>query len=293
MIYYLVTTEHSYTIGAFLEGYGKALAGRFRVGHYETFLQQGGQLPVQDAVYLFTDLDRLGPADPPSPARARLAELCDRLAEVCGSARVLNHPLRTLPRHALLRTLHERGLNRFSAYRPDAVPQSARYPLILRQESGFEARQMPLARDRTELEARTRAEPYDLAVEFRDTADAGGIYRKYGAFVVGQRIVPRHLFFSRNWQIRNAELDDPALLAEERAYVEENPHAAALLEVCRLAKVGYGRIDYAMLDGRPQVWEINTNPLIAGGPSAEIPARRATHLRFVELFDAALAALER
>src|SRR6185295_3950970 len=100
------------------------------------------------------------------------------------------------------------------------------------------------------------------------------------------------LFFSRNWQIREAELDDAELLAEELRYVEENPHAAELAEVCRLAGIRYGRIDYSLLEGRPQVWEINTNPMIASRLSETIPARRPVHERFVGEFDAALAALD-
>jgi hypothetical protein len=31
--------------------------------------------------------------------------------------------------------------------------------------------------------------------------------------------------------------------------------------VCRLAHIRWGRIDYSLLGGRIQVWEINANPL--------------------------------
>jgi hypothetical protein len=75
--------------------------------------------------------------------------------------------------------------------------------------------------------------------------------------VVGERTVPRHLFFSRNWQVKQADLVSPGQIAEELAYIEENPYAELLREVCRIARIGYGRIDYALLDGRPQIWEIN------------------------------------
>ena len=30
----------------------------------------------------------------------------------------------------------------------------------------------------------------------------------------------------------------------------------------QIAGIDYGRIDYSMLDGEPQVWEINTNPTV-------------------------------
>ena len=35
-----------------------------------------------------------------------------------------------------------------------------------------------------------------------------------------------------------------------------------------LAGIGYGRIDYGLKDGIPQVWEINTNPTIVRRASA-------------------------
>ena len=94
-----------------------------------------------------------------------------------------------------------------------------------------------------------------LAVEFCDTADARGIYRKYSAYVVGDRVIPRCLEFGRDWMVKH----DPGAynadrIAEEREYVESNPHEARLREVFAAASVRSGRIDYALLDGRLQVW---------------------------------------
>jgi hypothetical protein len=53
--------------------------------------------------------------------------------------------------------------------------------------------------------------------------------------------------------------------------VEDNPHEAWLRRVCELGGVEYGRVDYGMLDGRLQLWEINTNPTIGADLAHEAP----------------------
>ena len=48
---------------------------------------------------------------------------------------------------------------------------------------------------------------------------------------------------------------------------------AWLRRVFAVAGVDYGRVDYGVLDGVPQVWEINLNPTI--GRPAGWPQKRA------------------
>ena len=50
---------------------------------------------------------------------------------------------------------------------------------------------------------------------------------------------------------------------EEREYFDNHPHDAWLWEVFRIANIEFGRIDYGIVDGVPQVWEINTNPTLS------------------------------
>jgi hypothetical protein len=212
---------------------------------------------------------------------------------------VLNNPGKVQFRYDLLRALHERGTNQFNIYRLRDRELPARFPVLIRRELGTEQSALPIVKNAHEFEAAVRGYRWlrgtvgDLvAVEFCETADAGGIYRKFGAFVVGGRIVPRHLFFSRNWMVKLADLAEPEMLEEEREYLARNPHADSLLECARLANIGYGRIDYSLLGDRPQIWEINMNPLIATRFSSDIPAREAAHRKFVELFLESLIALD-
>jgi len=81
--------------------------------------------------------------------------------------------------------------------------------------------------------------------------------------------------------------------------MESNPHESWLRETFALARIDFGRIDYGLLDGVPQVWEINTNPTLArpvhGPPRAERERNRAllqpTRQMFHDRFRAELEAL--
>ncbi|HEX6691853.1 MAG TPA: hypothetical protein VF110_11990, partial [Burkholderiales bacterium] len=112
--------------------------------------------------------------------------------------------------------------------------------------------------------------------------------------VLGGEIVPRHLFRGRGWFCKQAELGGDDWMAEELAYLESDGHAAVMREVCEIAGIGYGRIDYSLKDGRPQVWEINHTPELVFADAAWAADPRApVHRRFTERFMEALERLEK
>ena len=131
-----------------------------------------------------------------------------------------------------------------------------------------------------------------IIVEFCDTADSAGIYRKYSAFNIDGTIIPRHVCSSRDWQVKYPDLSSPELIQEELDFISHNGHQAELKRIFALAGIRYGRIDYGMRNGSIQVWEINTNPRIASFVSAENPARKKTHNRFIERFNQAFETLD-
>jgi hypothetical protein len=258
-IHFVTTRRNERPIRKYLFGFGAPLRGRLRPVRYEWLL---GARRLPAGTWVFADLELLSDAE-----RARAAEVWHQL-EASGS-RLLNHPLRTLRRYDLLTLLAQQGGNRFRVHRlRDAA--AARFPAFVRRENDHKGSRSPLLHGAAELEAelaRLRAageRPDDLLVtEFCDTADADGVYRKYAAFVIGDVILPRHLFFRRDWQVKRNQLVDDVFLDEERKYLETNPHERRLREIFAAAGIAYGRIDYSLLDGEIQVWEINTNPVIA------------------------------
>ena len=213
-------------------------------------------------IYLFTDMQRATEWQ-----REVGALLWERLAEDPEAFHVFNHPLHSLRRYQLLRALHEHGINGFNAYRLDELPGSVRYPVFVRYENQHIGPSTGLLQDEAELE-RALADlliaghrPVDLiVVEFQDTTCASGIYRKYGAFRFGDRVYTGHMMASTDWSVKR-EINDRALVGQEDLeFVKTNPHAEQVMEAFQIAGLTWGRIDYGVLDGRIQVWEINDNP---------------------------------
>lgn len=288
MIRLVVTRPHSYTVTTFLESYGRALRGELRFVYYDRFLR-ARRFP--EGVYVFGDLERLAPGD-----AEKAAISWERLRE--HGCRVLNHPTRALRRFELLRRLASEGRSDFDVCRVTERRAPRRFPVFLRRESEHSGPESGLIRTPEELEGALRAlderggsREDRLIVEFCDVSDGEGLFRKYSAFRVGRRIVPRHLFFSRDWVQKEADIAGAAQLAEEREFVEGNPHGRELLDLFDRARIEYGRADYGLRGGRIQLWEINTNPMLVSRGGAAIPDRRPVHEAAARALEDAFRAL--
>jgi len=275
------------TLATLTRQYERGLARLIAMIPYET-LPRLKEVPA--GVYVFTDLETLTPAQ---LALARAA--ADQLEDA--GARVLSHPVRALTRLPLLERLSHGGRNRFRAFRSTAIPPDLQFPVFLRLERDHEGPRTPLIETPEDLEQvilegyAKGYDPFDLlVVEFLDTSDSAGIFRKYGAFRIGERIVARHLIGGRTWMLKAADrLKTAELLAEEHEYMNANPHQDRLRPLFELAGIAYGRIDYAMLGEDIQTWEINTNP-VAMSPThhydeTQLPHHQAVAARLREAFE--------
>ncbi|MGE0723681.1 MAG: hypothetical protein AB7O45_04870 [Alphaproteobacteria bacterium] len=268
MIHHLSTRQHDYTIRGLLAGVGAALADRIRVHAYEDVLDRHpADLP--DGTWIFTDYDRL-----PADDSARAARLWHGLAG--RGCRMMNHPTRSLRRFALLRALHAAGVNGFDAIAIDDRRAPARFPVFIRRADAHAGPASQLlagreAYDRALASMRARAWALHsfIAVEFCDGRGADGLYRKYGAIKIGPAIVAQHLLATTEWIARRGGQGvwTEERIEDERRYVEDNPHRAAIARAFEIAGVDYGRIDYCLRDGRVQVFEINSNPSFVRGGS--------------------------
>ncbi|MEX0810409.1 MAG: hypothetical protein WD044_16935 [Dongiaceae bacterium] len=245
---------------------GTAVEPHLEVVRYEDALQRGDW---QGGTIIFTDLERVWNSLIPA-----IADLWRRFEKARAPVRLLNHPTRSLTRYGLLRRLRELGHNDFDVYRADEGRTPAQFPVFLHGERDHNgpmtgALQNQTALDAALIELVESGLPANqvLVTELCDVRDADGLYRKYGVFVVGDRIVPRHVFFSGGWSVKDArsqlgDRSEAALIEEEREFVIANPHEEELRALFTVANIEYGRIDYGVRDGRIQVWEINTNPLL-------------------------------
>lgn len=291
MIHYLATRRHRYTVESYLRVWEPSLRDRIKVVAYESL---PGRTALPAGTYIFSDLERLT-----SSELAMAAGVADQLAAARPELRILNHPRHVLLRYDLLRTLKQRGLNDFAAFRVEDA-QRANFPVFVRHEHTHVGSLTPPIETVAEVRSavhtlvRRGADPARLlAVEFCDTADAGGVYRKYSAFMIGDQVIPRHEIFGRTWVMKLPMLDNDALLAEEREYLDRNPHAAWIRSVFSVAGIQYGRMDYGVKDGRPQAWEINTNPMILLAPNRYASRHLPQQQRFARLLPAAFDAIDR
>jgi hypothetical protein len=262
MIYQLVTRPHFYTATTYFQTWGRQLASQHNLMFYEG-LPKTKCLP--QATFIFSDVERL------TPSEAEIAaQVWAQLAASQHQLQLLNHPTRSMRRYELLRTLYEHGINSFNIYRLTELRKPQSFPVFLRGENDHDGTLTSLLYSFEELQSaidmldrQGKSKEDKVIIEYCDTSDKHGVFRKYAAFIVGDHIIPTHIFFSQKWMTKVAVTEKDVsemMLREEQEFVETNPHADALRQIARIAHIDYGRIDYGVLNGNVQVWEINTNP---------------------------------
>jgi hypothetical protein len=290
MIHFLLRRSFEYTVDEFLAHQGSRIAERCRILTYEDAFCA---TDFTCGLFIFTDMERLADNE-----RRLALRLYDRLADQ-PDVTLLNHPTRTLLRYDLLRRLEERGINNFKVSRIDpAGLGELTFPVFLRREDNHSGPITPLISSSKELAAqiiRLRLNGYDLnkviAIEYLETVDAAGVYTKYGAYIVRDRVLPRHVRFGRDWMVKGEGQPDSRHLAQEMAYIDENPHVEIIKTIADDAGIGYGRIDYSMVGGRMQVWEINTNPHIETASRKKDPSVQGVRTKRENEFFSALSDL--
>lgn len=289
MIHYLTPAGgDNWMFSEYLEYWGRDFAeSKIRILRYEALLDE---TRFEPGTYIFSAIEEVAP-----PMERFIDELALRLGEVPG-VRIFNDPKRVLRRFDLHAELWRLGRSSFRSLRATSDLSGVRFPVFIRSERSHDGALSPLLDSERDVEtwigrAIALGRPlHDLmVVEFCDTADAEGWYRKYAAFNVGGRIVARSMNYGRHWMLKFAGNEFTKAMAEEELqYVSSNPHEQELAEIFAIAGTDYGRIDYSIKDGRVQPWEINLNPTIGRGlrPSHRFiePELRGTRERTKEAF---------
>lgn len=281
MIVFLVHGSHAYT-HELLVGAGSF---ELRIVPYRRILRAPR---LRTATYVFTDFDRLHPWE---------LELAGRLHKQlrAAGAKVLNDPARVRQRFSLLRTLKERGVNDFDVWRVEDTRRPDRYPVFLRREWGHRGAISDLLHD--EEQARSAVEAAVargipardlLLVEYRAEPVREGLFRKLGAYRVGDRIVSALPMHQTSWSVKLGQpvISDPALYDEAHEIVTTNRYAAELWPAFEAAEIEYGRADFGLAGGRVQVYEINTNPHVKLPSHPISVAEETSRIRFQRLVEA-------
>jgi hypothetical protein len=270
VILFVTSAEHRYTHEG-LDSERDDL--NVRVASYEELLKRPGELGV---TYVFTDFDRL------SLWRLVQAGFLFRQLKHQG-CRVLNDPARIPHRFGLLRLLHREGINGFNAYRVDELVMPQRWPVFLRLEGSHSRPRSPLLADPDALRraigrAVQRGFPAAalLIVEYAAEPVRPGLFRRLSVFRIGDRLIGYTCAHEDKWVVKYGTpgIAPPELYEEEYAIVRDNPYGEAMRKCFDLAAVEYGRIDFGLVAGRPQIYEINTNPQVLLRPKPNPAARR-------------------
>lgn len=269
MIYLVTTSRHRYT--------HEELVGLpefdLRVINFLD-LQKGRD--GEPATYIFTDLDRLAPD--------LVADMGKTFRDMRQQGhRMLNDPARALGRFGLLRALNRAGINDFDCYRADELATPRRWPVFLRTEGNHAEPLSGLLGDERELEEAIAAAVDSgtpvkelLIIEYAAEPLRAGLFRKLSVFKVGERLLGFPSVHEDQWLVKYGKpgLADEQLYEEDYQFVAANPFLPLMNRVFEIAGVDYGRADFGIVGGRPQVYEINTNPDMKLRPKASPSERR-------------------
>ena len=284
MIIFVTTSWHKYGP---IEIEDMPNAPAIKVISYNRLFRQK-QLPM--ATYIFTDFDRL------SSWQTELAAFAFRTLKAAG-ATVLNGPAQALMRLPLLKQLQGCGVNRFQVWDPaiDALPD--RFPVFLRTRDAHRGVLTELLTTPTEAEDALKQAIEDgfgiqnlMFVEYCAEPILGGVFRKLAAFRIGGTIQMTLAVHERHWQAKYGEAGVASADLYQADYdsIDTNPYNDVLERAFDTANIDYGRVDFAIVDGAPQIYEINTNPHISLIYEHPFPKRLEAQDLFMKRFVEAL-----
>lgn len=260
MIIFVSQGKHTYT--------HQSLAGhpdlnKLKCCNYSWLLRQA-RLPK--GTYILTDRERMDLWE-----LRVFGALHKHLSDAGDGYRVINNPAQALNRRALLRTLYMEGINDFNAYALTEKRLPEQYPVFLRREYDHRRPLSELLHNETELQAalaelREQGEPEDgiLIIEYAAEPVEGNLFRKLSAYKVGDQVFFYNTVHEESWLVKYGTLNSAtdALYQEELDMITHNAFASDILKVFNLAHIEYGRVDFGLVNGKAQFYEINTNPHI-------------------------------
>lgn len=289
---YVATADHLYTLAPF----PRLLAERgvrLSLWSWDRLFRQRS---LPRATWILADFDRLSPSwlEPAGRVYTRLAG---------AGVRVLNDPRRFRNRAQLILALQAEGLIDYGCVLPanGAWPDS--YPVFLRTIAAHRGILSSLIDSREQARgeiARALQEGFTLSdlmfVEYcAEPIAETGHFQKHSALRIGDAMVRANTVNDRSWVAKDGvpNLATPAHYAAERAEYANWPHRDYAARVFELAGMEFGRLDFGIARGRPQAYEINTNPTLPAGLKHANHDRRVTLRMYRDGIVDGLAALAR
>ena len=262
MIHFVTTGPHGTTLEFLIPRLGRT---RCRDWCYDDIFRRK-KLP--SGSWIFTDHERLSAYE--LTLAARVAFHLER-----GGARVLNHPARVLGRYDLLRALKAEGINDFSAWRAETFPKPDSFPVFIRNEYDHRLPKPPLIPDQPTLDAELAARQQagypligKLVIQYAGEEVSPGVWQRLQTYHIAGETIAHTNVVDFSWVVKDVRdkkrLESHPMfdrfIANEHAFISQNLYADVIRRAFELAKIDYGRADFAIVNGKPQIYEINTNP---------------------------------
>lgn len=265
MLTFVMCGDHQYTVRDVLETRTTPFEACTTILSFREFLRFD-KLPVSD--YIFSDFERLTDGQI-AAVRDRFAALCERRPGL----RALNTPEHRFRRLQVSSCLYEAGINTFRVVPAHDLPDDLRFPVFVRRLDDHNGPVTAMLNDWQALRRALAAIEADASggssddlavVEVVDTRNDDGLHEKQSYFRVGDTMFPGALNATENWVCKGVARNNEGAAMKQRRmrFLTGNEHGCAMRKVFETAGITYGRADYAMVNGRPEVFEINTNPMI-------------------------------
>jgi len=273
MIHFVVTKHHRYAMQKMFEGKMGRLPFEWKQWSYEKLLSCR---KIQAGTWIFQDIERLTAAE-----RMRASKIAARLE--LNAARVINHPAHASSRYELQRKLFKAGINKFEVYRADEHRTPNRWPVFIRYEANHRSPNPNLIYSVDELNnvlANYIADNIPLSnlliVEYCGEPGSDGLWRKYSAYRVGNEIIHHHIVRQDSWVAKygnpSLQFDDETwirLRTEEKNFVMQQHDPLNLKKAFDEGGLEFGRADFNFVNGKVQIYEINTNPTLGVSESQQ------------------------
>jgi len=226
------------------------------------WLFRTAKLPA--ATYIFTMIDRLHVRE------KRLAGIIYRHINAAGEGfRALNDPAKAKNRFGLLRSLHDAGINNFDGYLASDSPKPEQFPVFVRNLSVSLPPLTDLIKNQTELESELArlqewGEPLEdlVVIEYCAQPYKGDYFLKLSTYRIDDQFCLDLFIYNKGWYVKWAgpDIAPPNSSLAEWNMLQDNAFVADARRVFEIADIEYGRVDFSLVDGRPQFYEINFNP---------------------------------
>ena len=291
MIYFFTAASHGFTTKGLLN----VPVSRPPLVHkpYGWLFEQPS---IKFGTAIFTDFDRL------NYEHLRRAERISRNLQKAG-VRVLNRPAQVRGRFELLRHLHDTGRNPVQVWRAEERPKLSPedFPVFLKSEGahkypigGLIKTQAQLDREIDRLPDRGVPVSFILVTRFCNTETRPGVWRRYTSYRIGSRVFAGLPLAEDKPFVKYGKygLATPEDFADATATWRENRYVDWAQSMFDTARIEYGRADFGMVDGKPVLFEINTNPDIPYRHKSRDPAYLLASRATQSLVGYALAALD-